>query len=440
MQVCRRWYDIASPYFFAVLPVWHSHRQSLVRHCRAHPELAAYTKDLHFLDESCGDSGNQPHLLCNSRPFDVEVLASALPFLTNLTTLVIVGYNDKTYRSLPFRCMTRRHQNPVALQRLTLLACWNTGFILHGLLSLFSVDTLVLDPHWISQLSNYPKSLTRVNALFPPASLAVRQLVLHQPDTGEHFYNFFERVFAPGCLHGLSTGSWTLRDELIDIFARFLRSPAAQNLVSISIGDLEPHSLCAPPYAGAVAASVGTPSARSDILGAALACCTRLQYLRIGLVHSRCVEKDPLSYCGALSTSLLANLPRTLRALALHLWVLVFRGRCWRWASPVKSLAPLDRFLGNSDPLAAGRPGEGRTRFQHLQRVELHVHFWHTELTTRDPSEMHEREEVGLKRAAVTALPRLRAAGLLEEFSVDDVEGRRVYGCECLLLESCVDF
>ena len=53
---------------------------------------------------------------------------------------------------------------------------------------------------------------------------------------------------------------------------------------------------------------------------------------------------------------------------------------------------------------------------------------------------MREREEVGLELAAVTALPRLSAAGLLKEFRVDDVEGRPEYGCECLLLRSCAGF
>ena len=439
MQVCWRWYDIASPYFFAIVPVRPSHRQSFVKHCRTHPELAAYTKDLYFFNGAWGDSSrDELYLPFTSGPFDVQLLASALPFLTNLTTLVIAGCNDKTDRSLLFRRMARRHRNPVALKRLTLFACRNTGFILHGLLSLFSVDTLVPAAYCgIYELFDYSKSSKHLNALFAPGSVAVRQLVLQQTD--EHFYSFFERVLSPGCLRRLTTGTWARRDDITDTLAQFLCSPAAQNLVSITIGSIELSCLRNSSF-GVIAASPENSSVCGATLGAALASCTRLQYLRIGLVHRSELEKDPLSQCSGLWKPLLANLAPTLRALDLHIWVLVSPPwRLWRWASPVKSLAPLDRLLGDSG--SAAGPGEGRTpRFPHLRRVELHVHYWRSERSPSDPSEMREREEVGLELAAVTALPRLSAAGLLKEFRVDDVEGRPEYGCECLLLRSCAGF
>ncbi|KAM5540991.1 hypothetical protein V8D89_005302 [Ganoderma adspersum] len=249
-----------------------------------------------------------------------------------------------------------------------LFACQNAGFILHELLSLFSVDTLVPAAHGISQFFNHPKSLKCVNALFPSASLTVRQLVLHQTDN--HFYKFIERVLVPGCLRGLSTGTWSLCGGITDTLAWFLRSPATQNLVSISIGSIELYCLCDPP-SWVVAASLGNSSVCRAILGAALACCTRLQYVWIGLVHRSHVEKDPLMQCSGLWTPLLANLAPTVRALGLHVWVL----------------------------------------------------YWHSEGTIRESSEMHEREEVGLELAAAMALLRLSAAGLLKEFRVDDVEG-----------------
>ena len=439
MQVCWRWYDIASPYFFAIVPVRPSHRQSFVKHCRTHPELAAYTKDLYFFNGAWGDSSrDELYLPFTSGPFDVQLLASALPFLTNLTTLVIAGCNDKTDRTLPMKCMTRRHRNPVALQRLTLFACRNTGFILHGLLSLFSVDTLVPAAYCgIYELFDYSKSSKHLNALFAPGSVAVRQLVLQQTD--EHFYSFFERVLSPGCVRGLTTGAWVRHDDITHILARFLRSPAGQNLVSVSIGGIELSSL-RNPSSWVITVSPENLWACGATLGAALAHCTHLQNLRIGLVHGSELEKDPLSQCSGLWKPLLANLPPTLRALDLHIWVLVSPPwRLWRWASPVKSLAPLDRLLGDSG--SAAGPGEGRTpRLPHLKRVELHVHYWYSERSPSDASEMREREEVGLELAAATALPRLSAAGLLKEFRVDDVEGSPDYDCECLLLRSCADF
>ena len=402
LQVCRRWYGIASPYFFAVVPVRHSHRQSFVRHCRAHPELAAYTKNLHLFDRSWGELGDQPHVEIRPRPFDVQLLASALPSLTNLDRVYIVGYDNKTDLPLPFRRMARRQRTPVALPQLTLMCCENATFILLELLRLFSVDTLVCH----ASLSVPCKRPEDTTTLFPHASFAVKHLVLRESDL--HFHNFFEQVLAAGCLRSLATGGWWMRHDISNTIDRVLRSPAAQNLLSISMGGVEADSSAVP---------VARPPSIGDVLGAALSRCTRLQCVSIGLVHRSFFEEDPFESSCAVLSPVLANLAPTLRALAFHVWVLVFPSprRRWRWASATESLAPVDRLL---DPAGAGR------RFRDLRRVEMYVHYWHTENTVRDPLEAREREEVAL---AATPLPRLRAAGLLCEFQVDDVQ----YGPEC---------
>ena len=236
MRVCRRWYDIASPYSFAAVPVRHNYCQRFAKHVRAHPGLAEHVRDLYFFDKCWGETGNQRHMEIDCCPFDVQLLASALPFLTNLRNLSIVGYDNKADPARFRRVISRQPQNPatsVALQRLTLESCQNVAFILHGLLPLFTIDTLITDAFLFSLFGKRPPA--DIGTLFPSASVSIQNLALR--GTVEHFYEFFERVLVPGCLRGLATGSWWRGDlRLLD---RFLQSRAAQNLVSISIGAVQ---------------------------------------------------------------------------------------------------------------------------------------------------------------------------------------------------------
>ena len=234
MRVCRRWYEIATPYFFAVVPVRYSQCQRFVKHIRTHPELAKHVKDLYFFDQCWGDSGNQRHMEIDSCPLDIHLIASTLPFLTNLCRLFVVGYDDKTDLPLPLRRVARRRSAPVTLQQLTFESCLKVAFILHGLLPLFSIDTLTMDAFTYSLCGQKPQM--DIYTLFPPASVVVRNLVFR--GTMQDYYEFFERTLAPGCLRGLGTGSWWRGN--LHLLDRFLRSEAAQNLESISVGGIEP--------------------------------------------------------------------------------------------------------------------------------------------------------------------------------------------------------
>ena len=151
------------------------------------------------------------------------------------------------------------------------------------------------------------------------------------------------------------------------------------------------------------------------VLGAALARCPRLQYVRVGFEQRGDPDQDPFSQSDAL-VPILSSLPSaTLRAFALDVWIFVFPRYPRGSASSIRSLDAVDRFL---DP-AGEREGEGR-RFRQLRRVELHVHYLY-----RGWDEEEERE--GASRLAdadrdAMPLPRLVAAGLLREFQVEETE------------------
>ncbi|KAM5540978.1 hypothetical protein V8D89_005289 [Ganoderma adspersum] len=406
MRVCRRWYDIASPYSFATVPVRHSHGHRFAKHVRTHPGLAEHVRDLYFFDRCWGETGNERHMEIDCCPFDVQLLASAFPFLTNLRKVFIVGYDNKV--GPPQRFLRgRQPQRPtatVALQRLTLESCQNVAYILHGLLPLFTIDTLVTDAFLYSLFGQRPPA--DIETLFPSASVSIQNLALR--GTVDHFYEFFERVLAPGCLRGLATGSWWRGDlRLLD---RFLQSRAAQNLVSISIGAMQSSYEPRPHLTSPSFAAPG-PSVCS-VLGAALARCPRLQYVRVGFEQRGDPDEDPLSQSDAL-VPVLESLPATLRAFALDVWISVFPGYPHGSASSIRSLGPVDRLL---DPA-----GEGK-RLRCLRRVELHVYYLYREGAMPNGAEVGEGCRLGDIDQDAMPLPRLLAAGLLREFRVEETE------------------
>ncbi|PIL25729.1 hypothetical protein GSI_11479 [Ganoderma sinense ZZ0214-1] len=264
---------------------------------------------------------------------------------------------------------------------------------------------------------SYQNSAAQIKALFPPASITLQNLVIRK--TEKHLYEFLERVLVPGRLRGFATGpQW--REDLPYVH-QFLRSPAARNLLSISIDGIE----------DAYDQSLGATEASlvHETLGATLAQCMCAQYVHFGLIIDRETrnlwpDEGPLSE-SAPSTwcPLLANLPASLRALSLHVWILIYPGppltRGWAratrgWNSAARSLAAADRSL---DPA-----GEGR-RFRHLRSVELHVHFCYIETSGGrgdDAVEKRARRDIDSERAAMP-LPRLKAAGLLREFRVNNM-------------------
>ncbi|PIL25711.1 hypothetical protein GSI_11461 [Ganoderma sinense ZZ0214-1] len=81
------------------------------------------------------------------------------------------------------------------------------------------------------------------------------------------------------------------------------------------------------------------------------------------------------------------------------------------WNSAMGSLAAVDQSL---DPAGAGR------RFPRLRRIELHAHFWSSQEFSSSYDAAEKRETQDIERVA-DPLPRLKAAGLLQEFRVDNV-------------------
>ncbi|PIL25705.1 hypothetical protein GSI_11455 [Ganoderma sinense ZZ0214-1] len=289
-------------------------------------------------------------------------------------------------------------------QRLTLAFCWNNALILHGLFSLFSVDTLVM----VGGLLPTSHHETRIEALFLPAPITLQNLVVQ--GLTKYLYAFLGRVMAPGRLQGLATSP--RRDDVPSLH-QFLQSPAgaAQNLVSINITPRMEFLYDASPDAP------GAPLVRKTF-GAAIAQCTRVQYLQLGLAHCPPWESEPHNTL----CPLLANLPASLRAFSFHVWIMIPPQVRQSWNAVARSLAAVDRSL---DP---GPAGEG---FRHLRRVELHVHFceWKVDVFGRsgrsgdsDAAEKRARGQDIERVAAAMPLPRLKAAGLLREFRVDSVE------------------
>nr|VWP01134.1 Suppressor of ferric uptake 1 [Ganoderma boninense] len=365
-----------------------------VKHFRAHPAFAAHVKELHFL--FCQwfyrpfSFGWQSEV--DSRPFDVEALAPILPFLTSLAKLLIIGCDNKTDAPSPFLC-----------------------------------ETLVVDSY-LWPIFHHKCAAQIWEIRFSPASLTLRNLVV-QWDSKD-FYDFFERVLVPGRLRGLATRS--VRKSDLPSLRQFLLSPAAQNLLSISIGCI--HGV----YDYAAAASAHWTSSVSEPLGAAIAQCTRVQYVRVGLVLCSCIDEVLHSQSGVLGP-VLANLPASLRAFSLHIWLLVsswpgcfdsMRGR-WarmerRWDSLTRTLAAVDRSLHPA--------GEGR-RFPHLRRVELHVHFLGITASESDAAMKRNRQDI---EHAAMPLPRLKAASLLREFRVDNEVHDSDVRCELTKFDSPV--
>ncbi|PIL25737.1 hypothetical protein GSI_11487 [Ganoderma sinense ZZ0214-1] len=263
------------------------------------------------------------------------------------------------------------------------------------------------------------QSAVRLEALFSPAPITLQNLVV--VGMSRYLYEFMGHVLAPGKLQGLATSpSW--RDD-IPYLHRFLRSPAAQNLRSLTVSPYVECLYHPPP---------GVPEALfvRKIFGAAIAQCTRVQYLRLGLVECPSAE----CFLAPLSTvcPLLANLPASLRAFSLHIWITITLQESEGWARAVRSWNTLMNSLAAVDRALDPAGEEGKRRFQHLRRIELHVHFWSVGESARngDAAEKHERQgDIERVAAAAMPLPRLKAAGLLREFLVDNVVHARAEEC-----------
>ena len=233
MRVCRRWFDIASCHFLAVVPITHRHCKRFLKYIRKHPGLAEHIKGLRFFDKSCGDSGNLLGIPLG--PFDMQLLVSALPLLTNLRMVCFVGYDRLVCDQSTLSTLQKRYQNArISLQRLSFEHCNGVVSMFPELLPFFSVNTLVIDVHLPGPL-HFLETPVQDHTPIPPASIAVQNLVIGgDARYSEDHYTVFERVLGPGGLRGLGTRRWVRRD--IPILERFLRSGAARDLVTISIG------------------------------------------------------------------------------------------------------------------------------------------------------------------------------------------------------------
>ncbi|KAM5540992.1 hypothetical protein V8D89_005303 [Ganoderma adspersum] len=403
MRVCRRWFDIASRHFLAVVPITHRHCKRFLKYLHTHPGLADHITGLRFFDKSCGDSGR---LLGMPRgPFNIQLLVSALPLLANLRFLCLVGYDRLVCDQSTLSMLQKRYQNtPISLRRLSFEHCngvasisyrENWCFLMSELLPVFSVDTLSIDIH----LSGPLHYLETPNLVVGGDA---RYL--------EDHYAAFERLLTPGGLRGLGTRRWARRD--IPILERFLRSNAARNLVAISIGAV--FGEYARPDQAEALANNGEPTV-CEMLGAALAHCPRLQCVRLGFVHRDNDRSDPLASHDPF-LPIVANLPVTLRAYCIGLFTFTLphnpAGYFYTFADV--GLDAVDRTLA---PPSLSASGGEEGRFPNLRRAELHVHQnlvspWTPEKTCTHPRE--EREPI--------PLPRLRAVGLLQH-RLSDVTG-----------------
>ncbi|PIL25738.1 hypothetical protein GSI_11488 [Ganoderma sinense ZZ0214-1] len=390
MRVCRRWYDVASRHFFAIIPVAHRHCNRFLKFVRIHPELASYITELRFFDKSRGDSGKL--LGMQQGPFDIQLLASALPILPNLRIICLVGYGGLVSdQSAPSGLQKRNQSTPVSLLRLSFEHCIGVMSMFPKLLPLFAVNTFVINSMHLATFHHVPT---------PVVPFEVRNLVIGQGARySEDQYAAFERILVPGGLRGLGTDGWAKQD--IPILERFLRSSTGRDLLSISIGAVLGENL--PPPHSAVPVINGPTVC--DMLGAALAHCPRLQCFRLGFVHHDYDPSDPLIQPDPFSP-IVANLPAT-----LHIWL--DTPGLWCCTSTSIGLETVDRTLAPASPSTSGHAG---SRFPNLQMVELHVHqnlVW-PRMRNRTCAHPHEEREP-------MPLLRLHAAGLLR-YRVGEVE------------------
>ncbi|KAM5540976.1 hypothetical protein V8D89_005287, partial [Ganoderma adspersum] len=403
MQVCKHWYDIARPHFFATVPVGYRHREHFSHYVCARPEIARNVKVVRFYDKSWPTDNfgfkrfQSPEV--PPGPFDIQLFASTLPLLTNVQELSLAGFENKAYPSSPSQSQAPRG-GPVAassLRRLSLTNCSNTAFIFLEVLSLFpDLDTLEvgLDPEYTLHPTKI-LFLNRPSTLNLPAlaSIAIRNLVIRgrAPVRMADCYNFFRRFLAPGCLHALSIESW---DELqLPTFCMFLISDAARDLTSISVDTAYNNYATLPVYTSA--------PTLFQLLGVALAQCTRLQHVLIGFVHKDSPGDDPVCRPETFA-HLLGNLPPTLRTFALRIRLLRWRTWLEFHSGAVLGLSTADLLLAPPDR------GGGGGRFPELERVERRV-IEHKMGARWQP----RREGHGSGERDQSPLPRLHAAGLL---------------------------
>ncbi|KAI1785447.1 hypothetical protein LXA43DRAFT_131358 [Ganoderma leucocontextum] len=397
MRVCRRWHHIARPHFFAIVPVTYHHRKRFSKHFRAHPELGAHVKALRFVDNSWTNSDDLRHRRPGVRrgPFHIQLLASTLPLLPNLRDLSLVGYDNSSKFPL-VQCQ----RTSVSLRRLSFHNCVGLPFILLEVLSLLSLDTLVVSvdlpdssPHTDTPVPWSRCSFPRTELM--QTSITIQNLVLrgcvNYPST---YYDTFELFSVPGSLRALDIAVYN--QYLLRNIPTFLRSRAARDLLSLSV-DLFCHEyglwqIAVPPYLNLT----GAPTV-FHILGAAITHCTRLQCVRIGFAYVGSPERDPVSQRDAL-LPMLESLPTTLRVFAIRIRLRPWRS--WRQfcADAAVGLDVVDRLLSPS--------GDGGGKFPNLRSVELHIveDPRRPGGTTANPLE--EDDDLML-------LPRLRAAGLL---------------------------
>ena len=175
------------------------------------------------LPETQGPEVRGPPIRCSS--------SGAVPVLglVNLQYLSLVGFNNLKHPALPPLC--QRPANPTPLHRLSCFYCLGLTRILPSLLSLFTVHTLVIDVH-----PDEPPYSPWGHLAIPPASVTIQDLILERSDGPniESYYQFFERVLAPGSLRAPGTrAAGSLKFGLP--LSQFLRCDAVRDLLSISV-------------------------------------------------------------------------------------------------------------------------------------------------------------------------------------------------------------
>ncbi|RPD77311.1 hypothetical protein L226DRAFT_365070 [Lentinus tigrinus ALCF2SS1-7] len=250
-----------------------------------------------------------------------------------------------------------------------------------SMLSLMSVDTLRFSGR--VALRDFELG---VEAL---GRFKIRQLAIVEVDPVHQYFKYFEHAVEPDALRAVALQCYPVGDRTSysPSITRFLSSEVARCLVSV---DLD--------FFGLVK-TVMRVSER-DNLGAALASCTQLMYLRLGLVgwatssssrredeyHRAPIPQPPML------VPLLSSLPPTLRAFSLRLRVRCQEdGDWWTDCVPYWDVEKLDDIFA---------PETGR--FSNLQGVALDVY-----------PDSKDRCVKTIEEYDGPLLPKLQAAGML---------------------------
>ncbi|RPD63435.1 hypothetical protein L227DRAFT_389659 [Lentinus tigrinus ALCF2SS1-6] len=344
---------------------------------RQNTNIAGYVKELHLAgapSEEGYESG-----------FDVETLVDILPMLTALHTLSIKYCVFRVPSCISLVPATDA-RFPFLLRKLVISDCASaepTGYLdtFSDFLSLFCADTLQVGGLLFPDPPDNHRRDYEMVAWRPKRCISTHNLVILPGaffmlrHAAFNIHEFFARLLPPGALSAISSSFHLVSPPMLSHFHDFLRSAAAQNIVSIDL-----HLVWIVKW---------FPQVEDfEAAGLALSGCQNLLYLRIdipGFVSRR--TEDPARR--SLLSTILRLAPCTIQVLAFRMT------RLWE----VRFLELWD--LPEIDSLLT--PGSGsHPLFPLLRNVVL---------------ELECPRHKALEEAILSILPRLRASGLLQVIS-----------------------